>query len=98
MSTLSSHADVPTGTPARYAKQLVSHLGRRLEWKVDGDTATAGIGSGVGTVIAGEGVLTLVAEAPDESTLTTIEHVLGSHLERFGQRQELAVHWQRQGA
>jgi hypothetical protein len=41
----------------------------------------------------GEGVLTLRAEAPDQETLARIQHVLGSHLERFGQRNELAVVW-----
>ena len=86
-------AEVATGTPGRYAKQLVSHLGRRLTWETDGDTSRAAIGTGVGTVVAGEGVLTLRAEAPDEETLGRIQHVLGSHLERFGQRNELVVAW-----
>ena len=44
-------------------------------------------------VLVGEGVLTLLAQAPDEESLERVKHVLGSHLERFGQRNELAVHW-----
>jgi hypothetical protein len=36
---------------------------------------------------------TLLAEAPDEESLARVQHVLGSHLERFGQRNELAVTW-----
>lgn len=32
--------------------------------------------------------------APDESTLTTIREVVGSHLERFGRRNELTVAWE----
>jgi 3-hydroxyisobutyrate dehydrogenase-like beta-hydroxyacid dehydrogenase len=90
---LASVAEVPTDAPARYAKQLVSHLGRRLTWQTDGDVSRAAIGDGVGTVVVGEGVLTLRAEAPDADTLARIEQVLGSHLERFGQRNELAVTW-----
>ena len=82
--------------PERYAKQLVSHLGRRLTWVTDGDTSRADIGSGVGTVVVGNGVLTLRAEAPDTETLERIQHVLGSHLERFGQRNELNVSWDRE--
>jgi uncharacterized protein len=32
--------------------------------------------------------------APDASTLTAIENVVGSHLERFGRRNELTVVWE----
>ena len=90
---LSSVAEVPTNAPERYAKQLVSHLGRRLTWVTDGGTSHAAIGAGIGTVVVGAGVLTLRAEAPDAETLSRIQHVLGSHLERFGQRNELTVTW-----
>jgi len=86
-------AEVATDAPERYAKQLVSHLGRRLTWETDGDTSRAAIGAGLGTVAVGTGVLTLRAEAPDAETLERIQHVLGSHLERFGQRNELTVTW-----
>jgi hypothetical protein len=90
---LTARADVATDAPARYAKQLVSHLGRRIAWVTDGNTSTAEIGGATGTVVVGEGVLTLRAEAPDAETLARVQHVLGSHLERFGQRNELAVTW-----
>jgi 3-hydroxyisobutyrate dehydrogenase-like beta-hydroxyacid dehydrogenase len=86
-------AEVATDAPERYAKQLVSHLGRRLTWATDGPTSRAVIGTGTGTVVVGTGVLTLRAEAPDAETLARIQHVLGSHLERFGQRNELMVTW-----
>jgi len=35
----------------------------------------------------------LIAEAPDPESLSRVQHVLGSHLERFGQRNELIVTW-----
>jgi hypothetical protein len=92
-STLTARADVATDAPGRYAKQLVSHLGRRLTWVTEGNMSTAEIGGATGTVVVGEGVLTLQAEAPDAETLARVQHVLGSHLERFGQRNELAVTW-----
>ncbi|MDQ1671583.1 MAG: hypothetical protein QOC98_145, partial [Frankiaceae bacterium] len=38
-------------------------------------------------------VLVLLAEAPDEAGLAQVQDVLGPHLERFGQRQELVVEW-----
>jgi hypothetical protein len=43
--------------------------------------------------VVGDGVLTLLAEAPDAETLGRVQDVLGRHLERFGQRSELAVVW-----
>ena len=91
---LSARADVATDAPARYAKQLVSHLGRRVQWTTDGAVSTAEIGGGTGVVEVGEGVLHLRAQAPDPESLARVQDVLGRHLERFGQRNELVVSWQ----
>jgi hypothetical protein len=91
--TFTARADVRTEAPARYAKQLVSHLGRRTTWTTDGTTSTASIAAGTGRVVVGDGVLSLIAEAPDLPALARVQHVLGSHLERFAQRQEPAVTW-----
>ena len=77
MTTLSSRADVPTDAPARYAKQLVSHLGRRVPFTEDSDGAwTTIVGDARGRIVVGDDVLTLRAEAPDAETLSRIEHVL----------------------
>jgi hypothetical protein len=43
--------------------------------------------------VIGDGVLTLLAEAPDAESPARVQHVLGTHLERFGQRNELTVTW-----
>jgi hypothetical protein len=91
--SLTARADVATDAPGRYAKQLVSHLGRKVEFAVDGPASTARFGDGTGTVVVGDGVLTLLAVAPDAETLQRVQRVLGSHLERFGQRNELVVSW-----
>jgi uncharacterized protein len=90
-----SQADVATATPGRYAKQLVAHLGRKVAFSTDGATSTATIGGATGQVIVGDGVLTLVAEGADPAAVTVVEDVLGRHLERFGARNELTVHWVR---
>ncbi len=96
MTTFSSRADVPTDAPARYAKQLVSHLGRRVPFTEDSDGAwTTIVGDARGRIVVGDDVLTLRAEAPDVETLSRIEHALGSHLERFGARAGLTVTWHR---
>ena len=91
--SLTARADVRTDVPERYAKQLVSHLGRRTEWATEGLTSTADIAGGRGVVEVGEGVLTLRATAADAETLDRVQDVLGRHLERFGQRNELVVVW-----
>jgi hypothetical protein len=90
---LRARADVATRAPERYAKQLVSHLGRRVEWTTDGPMSTATIAGGTGVVEVGDGVLTLRAEAVDAEALERVQDVLGRHLERFGQRNELVVTW-----
>jgi len=91
--TLTARADVQTEAPGRYAKQLVSHLGRKVAFDVDGPASTARFGTGTGRVVVGDGVLTLVAQAPDADALGLVQRVLGRHLERFGQRTELVVTW-----
>lgn len=90
---LSTRADVRTDHPERYAKQLVSHLGRKVDFAVEGPTSTASIAGGTGAIEVGAGVLVLRAQAPDRATLDRVQDVLGRHLERFGQRNELTVVW-----
>ncbi len=92
-ASVTSRADVTTHSPARYAKTLVSHLGRKLDFTADGPASIARIGAGTGQVVVG--VLTLHAAGPDEESIAVIEHVLGSHLQRFATREELTVSWTR---
>ena len=93
--TIRSRADVTTGAPARYAKQLTSHLGRKVPFTGDATAATAAIGGASAGVVVGEGVLTLLAAGDDEESVARVEWVLGSHLERFAQREGLTVRWLR---
>jgi uncharacterized protein len=90
-----SRADVPTDTPGRYVKQLVAHLGRRIALTTEGATSTATLDGTTASITVGDGVLTLTAAGPDPDGVARVEHVLGSHLERFGQRRELSVTWTR---
>ncbi len=95
---LSSRADVVTDAPARYAKQLVSHLGRKVEFVEDAGTWTATVLGSVARITVGDAVLVLQAEAPDDEGLARLEGALGNHLVRFGQRNELRVTWLRSTA
>jgi hypothetical protein len=93
---LASRADVATDAPARYAKQLLSHLGRKVEFtEGPAGTWTARILGSATRITVGNGVLVLEAEGPDEESVARIEHALGDHLERFGQRKSVTVEWQR---
>ena len=46
-------------------------------------------------IVVGDGSLTLIATGADEDGVARVEQVLGSHLERFGQRNELSITWAR---
>jgi hypothetical protein len=95
---LTSRADVVTDVPGRYAKQLVSHLGRKVQFLEQDGTWTAHVLGSIARITVRDGVLVLEAEAPDSEGLARLEGALGNHLERFGQRRELTVTWQRSTA
>ncbi|QJY48908.1 DUF2218 domain-containing protein [Pseudonocardia broussonetiae] len=95
--TLRSTASVTTDAPARYAKQLLSHLGRKntvepLDGAPEGGRLV--FAYGVGTVQPGDGALLLGAEAEGAEDLAHVEDVLARHLERFGAKRELTVTWE----
>jgi hypothetical protein len=85
---------VATPTPGRYAKQLASHLGRRSEVREEPDGIRLVLTTGECLLSAQDQVLVLRAQAPSRSELDQVIAVVGSHLERFGQRDELRVTWQ----
>jgi hypothetical protein len=92
---LTSVANVATDTPARYAKQLASHLGRRVEVEnLPGDGYRLVFDAAEGVLTPEPDRLVMRASAPDAETLARIQDVLGRHLERFGQRKELTVTWE----
>lgn len=95
---LTSSAVVATDAPARYAKQLLSHLGRKntvepLDGAPDGGRLVFAYGTAELRPDAGS--LRMDAAAPDLEGLAHVEDVLARHLERFGARAELAVRWER---
>jgi hypothetical protein len=92
---LTARADVATATPERYAKQLAAHLGRRSEIRDEADGTRIVLDVGDCLLRSHEGGLELLATAPGPEELDRVEDVVGRHLERFGQRNELTVVWQR---
>jgi uncharacterized protein len=88
-------ASVATSTPARYAKQLGSHFGRRCEVREEAGGTLIVFPDGDCLARPGDDVLELRVTAPDQERLDRLTAVVGSHLERFGQRNELSVSWRR---
>ena len=86
-------AAVATATPARYAKQLASHFGRRCEVVEEADGVRIVLGGGDCLVKPREDTLDLRVSASSEPEVERLTAVVGSHLERFGQRNELEVSW-----
>jgi uncharacterized protein len=92
---LTATASVATAAPERYAKQLASHLGRRSEIREEPDGIRIVLAVGDCLVRPVDGTLDLTATAPGSDELDVVTRVVGSHLERFGQRNELTVDWRR---
>jgi len=92
---LTSSAAVVTDAADRYAKQLASHLGRKAEVRTEPGGERIVLGPGSCLLVPGPSSLGLRATADTQEALERVEQVVGSHLERFGQRNELVVTWVR---
>ncbi|QFG70181.1 DUF2218 domain-containing protein [Ornithinimicrobium pratense] len=91
-------AHVATEAPARYAKQLGSHLGRKmtltetdrgphLTMSFEGLEATCLMDTTAADTLG------LHVEATSEEGADRMAQVVGSHLERFGAKDGLQVTW-----
>ncbi len=90
----SSSARVSTEKPTPYLKQLCKHFGHKLDVTFDDHEGVITLGAGRCDLHAGEpGMLVLEAHAETDDDLATVQHVIGSHLERFGRRDDLVVTW-----
>ena len=93
---LTASATVSTPTPERYAKQLAAHLGRRCEIREEPHGIRIVLADTGDCLLASrDGALDLSATGHGPQELERVLHVVGSHLERFGQRNELQVSWRR---
>ena len=89
-------AVVATARPARYIKQLGSHMGRKLSTAElpDGLRLTFnrdGIFRGYGDLRETDGALIMEVRADSDEQAVHLAGVLDRHLVRFGERDELAV-------
>ncbi len=95
LMTLMNTAVIKIERPARWGKQLASHLGNKIvTTEIDGGWLLT-FPIGTAKVLPGEETLQLVAEADTEENLDRIKQVTESHLRRFAEEKvgELAVSW-----
>jgi hypothetical protein len=90
---LAGRAVVATEKPSPYLLQLAKHFRHKLDVRYDERSAVIPLPAGVAVLSAGDDALTISAYAHTPADLARVEHVIGSHLERFGRRDELAVAW-----
>jgi hypothetical protein len=90
----SATAVVATAKPTPYMKQLCKHFGHKTEVAFDEDAGFIVLAAGRCDLDASaDDALVLTAQADDAESLERVQHVIGSHLERFGRGDELAVRW-----
>jgi uncharacterized protein len=92
-STLTSQADVATDKPVPYMRQLCKHFGHKVDAAFDDHSGYIQFELGRCDLRAGDGELHLTVSADDEESRERLRNVVGSHLERFGRRDELSVTW-----
>jgi hypothetical protein len=92
-TTLTSRAAVATEKPVPYMRQLCKHFGHKVDAAFDDDSGYINFEAGRCDLRAGDGELHLTVTADSEENRERLRNVVGSHLERFGRRDELSVTW-----
>jgi len=91
---LHASASVVTEKPSPYLKQLSRHFAHKLEVRFDDRRSVLPFRFGHAELTAGDGELRIDAFAQTRADLDRVCSVVGSHLERFGRRDELTVGWE----
>jgi hypothetical protein len=84
---------VATTKPSPYLLQLAKHFRHTLDVRYDEQSAVIPFAFGTAELAAEPDGLIIVAHAHTPADLARVEEVVGSHLERFGRRDELQVSW-----
>jgi hypothetical protein len=90
---VASRAVVAVDNPARWAKQLASHLGRHTPPTDEDGGQRLHFAVGSCLLRCEDGALVLDAQAADPAGLRRVEEIVGSHLERFAAKLGLTVTW-----
>ncbi|MEV4411205.1 DUF2218 domain-containing protein [Catellatospora sp. NPDC049609] len=79
----------PTTRAARYLKQVLSHFSHKIDVELAEDRGTAAFGAGRAELTATADALVVRIEAEDAEKAATVERVIVSHAERFGEKDGL---------
>jgi caffeoyl-CoA O-methyltransferase len=92
--SVTSSARLDTERPQRYLKQLMSHLGNRIEADLaDPDHGSVRMDGSSCDLVADATGLAMVAHAPDPAGLARIQDVVARHLVRFAGAEALSSDW-----
>ena len=91
---ITSRAEVATDKPVAYMRQLCKHFGHKVDASFGDDSGYIQFEFGRCELHVADHTLTLHVSAADGESHERMERVIGSHLERFGRRDELSVAWQ----
>ena len=91
-----SIASVPTQRPARYGKQLVSHMGRKIKGLWDGESGQLDFNGGGDVRLSSQDASLTLELSCEESEVDRLEYIVGVHLARFGSKDGLSVAWKRE--
>lgn len=91
-----SIASVPTQRPARYGKQLVSHMGRKIKGLWDGESGQLDFNGGGDVRLSSQDDSLTLELSCEESEVDRLEYIVGVHLARFGSKDGLSVAWKRE--
>lgn len=82
-----------TDKPVAYMRQLCKHFGHKVDASFGDDSGYIQFEFGRCELNTVEGALKLQVSAADAESRERMKRVIGSHLERFGRRDELSVTW-----
>lgn len=86
-------AQVATPNALRYVKALSNHFNRKADGRYEGNRGTVKFAFGDAELEAVDEVIQLRVSAESDSTFTRVKDVIGGHLERFAQKEQLEVVW-----
>ena len=72
---------------AKYVQQLCKHWAHKLEVEQAGDTGIVRFPTGIATMVANAGELSITIDADDKASSERLKDVVASHLDRFAYRE-----------
>ena len=86
-------ADVQTVRAPIYLQQLCKHFGHKVPVTFDTNQGEIALPMGLCALSAGDASLHIETEAETQRDANRLNHVVGSHLERFAFRENPKIDW-----